>query len=51
VEQQRELRHRTLSPNKAKLLHLAIADYRKFKKPLRAREIQPRRLIELNAPD
>lgn len=46
-----KLRHRTLTPKQAELMRLAIANYRKAKKLLKAWEVQTRRLIELNAPD
>jgi hypothetical protein len=46
-----KLRHRTLTPKQAKLMRLAIANYRKVKKLLRAWEVQTQRLIELNAPE
>jgi hypothetical protein len=45
-----KLRHRTLTPEQAKLMRLAIANYRKAKKLLRAWEDQTQHLIELNAP-
>jgi hypothetical protein len=45
-----KLRHRTLSPEQAELMSLAIANHRKVKKLLRAWEVQTQRLIELNAP-
>lgn len=45
------LRHRTLTPQQAALMRLAIANYRKVKKLLRAWETQTQRLIELNAPE
>lgn len=45
------LRHRTLTPAQAKLMRLAIANYRKAKKLLRAWEVHTQRLIELNAPE
>jgi uncharacterized protein YqiB (DUF1249 family) len=38
-----------LSPKQAELMRLAIANYRKVKKLLRAWEAQTQRLIELNA--
>jgi hypothetical protein len=44
------LRHRTLSPNQADLMRLAITNYRKTKKLLRAWEAQTLHLIELKAP-
>src|SRR5437899_8301146 len=46
-----KLRHRTLTPQQAQLMRLAIANYRKVKKLLRAWEVQTQRLIELNAPE
>jgi hypothetical protein len=46
-----KLRHRTLSPEQAELMRLAIANHRKVKKLLRAWEVQTQRLIELNAPE
>ncbi|MCC7464347.1 MAG: hypothetical protein IT480_18030 [Gammaproteobacteria bacterium] len=46
-----KLRHRTLTPAQAKLMRLAIANYRKAKKLLRAWEAHTQRLIELNAPE
>jgi hypothetical protein len=46
-----KLRHRTLSPEQAGLMRLAIANHRKVKKLLRAWEVQTQRLIDLNAPD
>ncbi len=46
-----KLRHRTLTPKQAELMRLAIANYRKVKKLLRAWEVQTQRLIELNAPE
>ena len=45
-----KLRHRTLTPQQAQLMRLAIANYRKVKKLLRAWEVQTQRLIQLNAP-
>jgi hypothetical protein len=45
-----KLRHRTLSPEQAGLMRLAIANHRKVKKLLRAWEAQTQRLIDLNAP-
>jgi hypothetical protein len=45
-----KLRHRTLSPEQAALMRLAIANYRKAKKLLRAWEAQTQHLIDLNAP-
>jgi hypothetical protein len=44
-----KLRHRMLSPERAELMQLAIANYRKVKKLLRAWEVQTQRLIDLNA--
>ena len=46
-----KLRHRTLTPEQAELMRLAIANHRKVKKLLRAWEVQTQRLIELNAPE
>jgi len=46
-----KLRHRTLSPEQAGLMRLAIANHRKVKKLLRAWEVQTQRLIDLNAPE
>jgi hypothetical protein len=46
-----KLQHRTLSPAQAQLMRLAIADYRKAKKLLRAWEAHTQRLIELTAPE
>jgi hypothetical protein len=46
-----KLRHRTLSPEQAGLMRLAIANHRKAKKLLRAWEVQTQRLIDLNAPE
>jgi hypothetical protein len=46
-----KLRHRTLSPEQAELMRLAIANHRKVKKLLRAWEVQTQRLIDLNAPE
>jgi hypothetical protein len=45
-----KLRHRTLTPKQAELMRLAIANYRKAKKLLRAWEAQTKHLIDLNAP-
>lgn len=45
-----KLRHRTLTPEQAELMRLAIANYRKAKKLLRAWEAQTEHLIDLNAP-
>jgi hypothetical protein len=45
------LRHRTLSPEQAGLMRLAITNHRKVKKLLRAWEAQTQRLIDLNAPE
>jgi hypothetical protein len=45
-----KLRHRTLSPDQADFMRLAIANYRKTKKLLRAWEAQTLHLIELKAP-
>lgn len=44
------LQHRTLTPKQAELMRLAIANYRKAKKLLRAWEAQTQHLIDLNAP-
>ena len=46
-----KLRHRTLTPEQAELMRLAIANYRKARKLLRAWEAQTERLIELNVPE
>lgn len=46
-----KLRHRMLSPKRAELMRLAIANYRKVKKLLKAWEAQTVRLIELNIPE
>jgi hypothetical protein len=45
-----KLRHRTLKPEQAHIMRLAIANNRKAKKLLRAWEAQTLDLIELNAP-
>ena len=45
-----KLRHRTLTPDQADIMRLAIANYRKTKKLLRAWEAQTLHLIELKAP-
>jgi hypothetical protein len=45
------LRHRMLSPKRAALMRLAIANHRKVKKLLKAWEAQTVRLIELNVPE
>jgi hypothetical protein len=45
------LRHRTLTPNQAELMRLAIANYRKARTLLRTWEAHTQRLIELNAPE
>jgi len=45
-----KLRHRTLTPEQAELMRLAIANHRKAKKLLRAWEAQTEHLIDLNAP-
>ena len=45
-----KLRHRTLTAAQAERMQLAIANYRKAKKLLKAWEVQSLRLIELNAP-
>lgn len=42
-----KLRHRTLNPDQAKIMRLAIANYRKTKKLLRDWETQTLHLIEL----
>ena len=42
-----KLRHRTLTPEQAGIMRLAIANYRKAKKLLRAWEAQTLNLIEL----
>jgi hypothetical protein len=44
------LRHRTLTPDQADLMRLAITNYRKTKKLLRAWEVQTLHLIEFMAP-
>jgi uncharacterized protein YqiB (DUF1249 family) len=44
------LQHRTLTPAQAELMRLAIANYRKAKKLLRAWEAHTQHLIDLNAP-
>ncbi len=46
-----KLRHRTLTPEQADIMRLAIANYRKAKKLLRAWEAQTLHLIELKAPN
>jgi len=46
-----KLRHRTLSPEQAKLMRRAIANYRKARRLLRLWEVQTQRLIELNVPE
>lgn len=46
-----KLRHRTLTPEQADLMRLAIGNHRKVKKLLRAWEVQTQRLIDLNAPE
>jgi hypothetical protein len=46
-----KLRHRTLSPEQAGLMRLAIANHRKAKKLLRAWEAQTQRLIGLKTPE
>ena len=46
-----KLRHRMLSPRRADLMRLAISNYRKVKKLLKAWEAETVRLIELNVPD
>jgi len=45
-----KLRHRTLTPNQAETMRLAIANYRKTKKLLRAWEAQTLNLIEIATP-
>ena len=45
-----KLRHQALSADQAHLMGLAIANYRKVKKLLRAWEVQTLRLIKLNSP-
>jgi hypothetical protein len=45
-----KLRHRTLTPDQADIMRLAIANHRKAKKLLRAWEAQTLHLIELKAP-
>ncbi len=45
-----KLQHRTLTPQQAALMRLAIANYRKARKLLRAWEAHTQHLIELNAP-
>jgi hypothetical protein len=45
-----KLRHRTLTPQQAKLMRLAIDNNRKIKKLLKAWERQTLRLIGLSAP-
>ena len=45
-----KLRHRTLTPEQAHIMRLAIATHRKAKKLLRAWEAQTLHLIELEAP-
>ena len=44
------LRHRTLSPEQAKLMRRAIANHRKVKRLLQLWETYTRRLIELTSP-
>ncbi len=44
-----KLRHRTLTPEQAAIMRLAIANHRKAKKLLRAWETQTLHLIELKA--
>jgi hypothetical protein len=46
-----KLRHRTLTPEQAGLMRLAITNHRKVKRLLRAWEAQTQRLIELTAPE
>jgi len=45
-----KLRHRTLTPEQAEIMRLAIANHRRAKKLLRAWEAQTLYLIELKAP-
>ena len=45
-----KLRHRTLTPEQAHIMRLALANHRKAKKLLRAWEAQTLHLIELKAP-
>lgn len=45
-----KLRHRVLTAEQASLMRLAIANYRRAKKLLRAWEAQTQHLIELNSP-
>lgn len=45
-----KLRHQTLLPEQARLMSLAIANYRKLKKLLRTWEAQTLRLIKLHSP-
>jgi hypothetical protein len=45
-----KLRHRTLTPDQAGIMRLAIANHRKAKTLLRAWEAQTLHLIELKAP-
>jgi hypothetical protein len=45
-----KLRHRTLTPEQAGIMRLAIANQRKAKKLMRAWEAQTLRLIELKTP-
>jgi hypothetical protein len=47
---QGRLRHRTLSPEQAKLMRRAIANHRKVKRLLQLWETYTRRLIELTVP-
>jgi hypothetical protein len=44
------LRHRTLTPEQADIMRLAIANHRKAKKLLRVWEVQTLHLIKLKAP-
>jgi hypothetical protein len=46
-----KLRHRTLTAAQAERMELAIANYRKAKKLLKAWELQSLRLIELDTPE
>ena len=46
-----KLHHTSLSPEQAKRMRRAIANYRKAKRLLRLWEAQTQRLIELNAPE
>lgn len=44
-----KLRHRTLAPEQAQLMELAIANHRKVKRLLKAWEVQTLRLIKLGS--